>query len=240
MSGIPDINESDGKAYGALAIAEFKRMDKLSIEKFKISIELMMENAGLQLARLTASFLPDKNKKILVGVGTGNNGGGGLVAARRLAGWGYNVFLDIPDMRLKPLAFIQFERTLAFGVSTEMVENPDVFIDAYLGFSQRLPLSPEYKQAVDTANGFDCMKISLDLPTGFDKHNGSSIFHPDIILTLAAMKKELQNQSDNTSIYLADIGIPAALYDEFGVQQPDFSASGIIKILNQKQTENGS
>lgn len=217
---------------GSLSIADFRKMDTLAIERYTLPIELMMENAGLQLARLTSSFLPDTDKKILIGVGKGNNGGGGLVAARRLSGWGYNVHLDIPDKRLKPLSVIQLERALAFGASQKMTENPDVFIDAYLGFSQRLPLSPEYKQAVDTVNSFNCLKISLDLPTGFDKHNGSSVFLPDIILTLAAMKKELLKQLDNASIYLADIGIPSKIYAEFGVLQPDFSHSGIIKMVN--------
>ncbi len=220
--------------YGILSIADFRKMDVMAIEKYVLPIELMMENAGLQLARLTSWLLPDKDKKILIGIGRGNNGGGGLVAARRLAGWGYNVYLDIPDKQLKPLPTVQLERAFAFGVSHEIIENPDVFIDAYLGFSQRLPLSPEYKQALDKANSFNCLKISLDLPIGFDRHNGSSAFIPDIILTLAAMKKELLKQADNASIYLADIGIPSNIYTEFGLRQPDFSHSGIIKLLKSK------
>ena len=220
--------------YGLLSIADFRKMDTMAIENYALPIELMMENAGLQLARLTSSLLPYKNKKILIGIGRGNNGGGGLVAARRLAGWGYHVYLDIPDKQLKPLPTVQLERALAFGVSHEITKKPDVFIDAYLGFSQKLPLSPQYKQALDKANSFDCLKISLDLPTGFDKHNGSSVFLPDIILTLAAMKKELLKQANNASIYLADIGIPSKIYAEFGVMQPDFSHSGIIKLLKSK------
>jgi len=226
--------------YGALSIDEFKEMDRLAIERFKIPIELMMENAGLQLARLTSLFLPDKNKKVLIGVGTGNNGGGGLVAARRLAGWGYNVFLDIPDRRLKSLPFIQSERALAIGAALGAPGKPDIFIDAYLGFSQRLPLSREFKQAIDSANTYDCLKISLDLPTGFNKQNGLSIFQPDIILTLAAMKKELQKQVEKVSVYIADIGIPTKLYTDFGILQPDFSHSGITKVSDKEQSQNGT
>ena len=126
------------------------------------------------------------------------------------------------------------ERASAFGVSYETIDDPDIFIDSYLGFSQRMPLSREYKQAVETANSFNCLRISLDLPTGFDEHNGSSLFLPDIILSLAAMKNELLKQADNASIYIADIGIPSRIYAEFGVKQPDFSFSGIIKLLTFK------
>ncbi len=78
----------------ALSLESFKKMDYLAVEKYDLPIELMMENAGLQLARLIA-LKATKNSKITIGVGNGNNGGGGLVAARRLAAWGYDVYLDL-------------------------------------------------------------------------------------------------------------------------------------------------
>jgi NAD(P)H-hydrate repair Nnr-like enzyme with NAD(P)H-hydrate epimerase domain len=58
-----------------LSIDQFKEMDRLAIEQYFLPIEIMMENAGLQLARLIASIVPG-NRKILIGVGMGNNGGG--------------------------------------------------------------------------------------------------------------------------------------------------------------------
>lgn len=96
----PEIKIED---IATLPIEKFREMDYLAVEKYHLPIELMMENAGLNLARLAASFLPER-EEILIGIGTGNNGGGGLVAARRLAAWGYPVFLDIPDNDLKELA----------------------------------------------------------------------------------------------------------------------------------------
>ncbi|MFT6796061.1 MAG: NAD(P)H-hydrate epimerase [Maribacter sp.] len=81
-------------AIEALSLETFKKMDYYAVEKYGLSIELMMENAGLQLARLIA-LKASKECKITVGVGNGNNGGGGLVAARRLAAWGYDVYLDL-------------------------------------------------------------------------------------------------------------------------------------------------
>src|SRR3972149_2327383 len=104
-----------------LTIEKFRDMDYLSVEKYKIPIELMMENTGLQLSRLVVHLLT-KPGNILIGVGTGNNGGGGLVAARRLAGWGYNVFLNIPNEVLHDLPKLQLERALAFGVIIQTIE----------------------------------------------------------------------------------------------------------------------
>ncbi len=212
-----------------LTIEKFREMDYLSVDKYKISIELMMENAGLHLARLAVNVKP-ASENVLIGIGAGNNGGGGLVAARRLAAWGYNVYLDIPNEELPELPQLQLERALACGAKMESVQQPGIFIDAYLGFSQRLPLSETIQKAVDKANRLVCTKISLDLPTGFEKTTSITIFKPDIILTLAAMKTELIPLLTHSKIYLADLGLPKEVYTGFGIEQPKgFSESGIVK-----------
>jgi NAD(P)H-hydrate epimerase len=50
----------------------------------------MMENAGANLAWLASGMLGGEvsGRRITVLAGPGGNGGGGLVAARRLIGWG--------------------------------------------------------------------------------------------------------------------------------------------------------
>lgn len=217
----------------SLTIDTFREMDYLAVEKYDYPVELMMEHAGTHLARLAVSLFPEANN-LLIGVGTGNNGGGGLVAARRLAGWGRQVFLHLPDSRLKPLPARQLKRALAAGAEIKTTKTPDLFLDAYLGFSQRLPLSAEMEAAVNDANLLICRKISLDLPTGFDKTTGNTLFKPDAILTLAAMKSELFGPARDTDIYLADIGLPAYIYHRFGIGQPaKFQESGIVKIMTE-------
>ena len=205
-------------------------MDYLAVEKYDLPIEVLMEHAGEHLAKLAISLVSEA-EKILIGIGTGNNGGGGLVAARRLAGWGYQVFLHIPNPELKPLPARQLKRTLAAGAEIKITKTPDVFLDAYLGFSQRLPLAPEIETAVNDFNLLICPKISLDLPTGFNKTSGTTLFKPDAIMTLAAMKTELFALADFTDIYLADLGIPAYVYHRFGIEQPgEFQKNGVLKI----------
>lgn len=215
-----------------LPIEKFREMDYLSVENYHLPIELMMENAGLNLARLVASFLSDK-KEILIGVGKGNNGGGGLVAARRLAAWGYPVYLDIPDTELSRLTAIQLKRALTFRVKLSQSSNPSLFIDAYFGFSQRLPLPVVFEDTLEKANQFKCPKISLDLPSGFNNTTSESLFLPDIILTLAALKEELLPLTNKVKFYIADLGIPLRVYQEFNVRYPkEFSNSSILKIVH--------
>lgn len=217
-----------------LPLEKFREMDYDAVENFRLPIELMMENAGLHLARLASGFLPEKGT-VLFGTGPGNNGGGGLVAARRMKAWGYNVYIHPAGNKMNLLAEQQLNKALSFGVEVGYPENPDLFVDAYLGFSQRLPLSETFSSAVEKANRLKCKKISLDLPTGFDKHTGSSIFRPDIILTLAAMKTELLKYDDGVDFYLADLGIPSKVYTKFGIVQPkEFMNSGLLYIKRQK------
>lgn len=74
----------------------------------------MMENAGLQLARFAVTVKTGSGNVLIV-IGAGNNGGGGLVAARCLAALGYNVYLDILNKALPDLLQLQLERALACG-----------------------------------------------------------------------------------------------------------------------------
>ena len=187
-----------------------------------------MENAGLQLARLVSEFATIQSD-IWIGVGPGNNGGGGLVAARRLSGWGYHVNLDIPETDLRPLAARQLDRALAVGAVVTPLTKSDVFVDAYFGFSQKFPLPKSYLASIKVANQHSVLRISLDLPTGFNRENGDLLFRSDLILTMAAPKTELIKFGYGPGLYIADIGIPRELYDYFGIRQPDFRHSGIVK-----------
>src|SRR5574340_129052 len=73
----------------AVTAEEMAEVDRRMIEEFHIDLEMMMENAGSALA-LHARRLLGKalREKVVVLVGKGNNGGGGLVAARHLHNWG--------------------------------------------------------------------------------------------------------------------------------------------------------
>ena len=189
----------------------------------------MMENAGLQLANLIAHF-SEKEQHIRIGVGNGNNGGGGLVAARRLAGWGYRVSIDLFTEINKELPVKQLIRAKKFGVTTAVIENPDVWVDGYLGFSQRLPLQKTVLEIIEKANKSTALKISLDIPTGYLGDTEKAFFQADKVLSLAAPKKILNLiLSKQTEIYIANIGIPKVVYKKFGLDILPFHQQNILK-----------
>lgn len=215
-------------------VSLFKEIDYECVNSYSLPIELMMENAGLHLAKLIAKYVQVDNDSIIqIGVGNGNNGGGGLVAARRLAAWGYDVRLDIPYPITKELPKVQLERALAFGVTENAVMTPTVWVDAYLGFSQRIPLSEPFQRCIARANTSKSFKIALDLPTGYSGSRTHVFFNSDVICTLAALKTELLNLPDSVEIYVADLGIPHSLYDKFGIAYPPFHLSSILKLKRE-------
>ena len=213
----------------ALELEDFKAMDYYAVENFELPIELMMENAGLQLANLIANSVSIQ-KIIKIGIGNGNNGGGGLVAARRLSAWGYSVYLDIFTELTQDLVITQFNRAVKFGVKTEKVSNPDVWVDAYLGFSQKLPLKENLLKRLAEANNSKAILISLDIPTGFLGDPKNAYFKANKILTLAAPKRILYNLPSNTEIWVADLGIPQMVYEKFKHKILPFNQSNIVKL----------
>ncbi len=213
----------------SLELEEFKTMDYYAVNNYDLPIELMMENAGLQLASFVASFTTH-GQSVKIGAGNGNNGGGGLVAARRLAAWGYNVYIDVFSEITKELPLLQLKRSLKFGAKLEPIKTPNLWVDAYLGFSQRLPLPSSLKKRIVEANNSKAIKISLDIPTGFTGDLGSTYFKADKILTLAYPKKILFNLPISTELYVADLGIPKEIYAKFNAKSLPFRNSNILKI----------
>jgi NAD(P)H-hydrate epimerase len=225
-----------------LELEAFRALDYEATIKYHIPIELMMENAGLNMARVIAVHAA-LGSNILVLAGKGNNGGGGLTTARRLACWGYNVSFYMPDPPGNDLVKNQLERALKCGVReidqqqrmmhSAYLSQKDVVLDALLGFSQRLPLPIFYREIFRQVASLDCLKISLDLPTGIISDDHADRFPADIICSLAAPKKILFDKSGDSIIYLADLGIPRDIYDTKGLPfHIPFEKSSVFTLLS--------
>lgn len=222
----------------SLDLEQFKAMDYYAVSEYDLPIELMMENAGYHLAKLIGKQF-DSSTAIKIGVGNGNNGGGGLVAARRLAAWGYPVYLDLATEIDKELPQKQLRRALKFGARIDAEFIAPVWVDAYLGFSQRLPLNYDFNKRMLKSYNSNSYNISLDLPTGFLGDPNSIYFNANQVLTLAAPKTILNHLPSQIEIYVADIGIPKAVYERFNIAQPteptqptepNFSKEGFLKL----------
>jgi NAD(P)H-hydrate epimerase len=213
----------------ALELNDFKEMDYYAVEHYNLPIELMMENAGLQLANLIGHSAT-KDQQIRIGIGNGNNGGGGLVAARRLSGWGFKVSLDLSTEITRELPALQLERAIKFGATLDLADTPDVWVDAYLGFSQRLPLEEKLLKRIKGANSSAALKISLDIPTGFLGDLNEPYFEANKVITLAAPKRILYELKDDVELFVADLGIPKEVYEKFNIEPVEFNERNTIRL----------
>ena len=202
-------------------------VDRIMVEDFKIPIELMMELAGLTLAKLALNLSRKKNSNYIIIAGSGNNGGGGIVAARRLASWGLNVQIIFPKglNELKNIPKDQFIRAKQLGieilnelpVNSLKFKGDSFFIDAYLGYgftSRQDDISEKVFGFLSKINNL----LSLDIPSGLDATTGISYsdINPLATLTLGFVKKGIliTEQKNIGELYVADIGIPIRIYYE--------------------------
>jgi len=225
-----DISEDQG-----LSLDQMKLLDNHALSHYQLPIELMMENAGYGLANLVRSVIA--KGVVVVGCGTGNNGGGGLVAARRLLGWGYDVYLDLPNPKLRNLAKTQLQRALSFGAKLDKPPNPALAIDAYFGFSFRAPMPIIFQHSIEWFNALDCPVISLDLPSGLTDSTkvGEDIrVKPDAVCTLAAVKTVLLKMDTSCRLFVVDIGIPESAYADLQLPIPQGISMHPVYVVNAR------
>jgi len=231
----------------AITAEEMAEVDRRMMEEFHIDLEMMMENAGRALALQARRMLgTTRLGKIPVLVGKGNNGGGGLVAARHLHNWGASaeVILSSGEGSMKALAAKQLKILKSIGVRVSRGAGEAEFatcaliIDALIGYNQKGDPKGEIGELVRTANGSGKPLLALDIPTGLDPNTGypnEPCIKAAHTLTLALPKKGLYARRAKPytgALFLADISLPRELYREFGGKAPIFGPNSIVKLRN--------
>ncbi|WBL41824.1 NAD(P)H-hydrate dehydratase [Algoriphagus halophytocola] len=153
--------------------AQVKELDANHVKITGQSSLKLMESAGQSFVNWFLDQGYSKEKKILIAVGAGNNGGDGLVIARLLVERQYQVrIIDCFGSidRFSPDALSNFN---LLPKSVQVVKlNPDIFkdyailIDAYLGVGLRGELRESAIDTIQSLNLFQGVKISIDIPAG--------------------------------------------------------------------------
>jgi len=202
---------------------EMAKVDQIAIEDFGIALPQMMKQAGSHLATLCAQFL-SKDEKVLVLVGSGHNGGGGLVAAKYLYKLGYQVSVYLIYPNLKPTSDNQLKTLKKSNVKIlsklPNLSDFDLIVDAILGYNVKGKVKEPIKSIIKELNSSKIKTVSLDLPSGLNpdtgQPNGISI-KSYATLTLAAPKVGLLKPASKKyvgELYLADIGIPKEVFEK--------------------------
>ncbi len=196
-------------------------LDSNSEELGTLTNELM-DNAGRALAE-TIRERYGKARPLFF-IGTGNNGGDGLVAARYLVEMGSEPLIilmkdpsmirtDISrsahDLLDEKVVTWQWDHLSKSGGFDDLLSGCDLLIDGLLGSGASGTPRGTYKDAVYMINGSKKETISIDIPTGLG--TGLSV-NADLTVTFHDMKSNMMKDGKNLpecgEIIVKDICIP--------------------------------
>lgn len=229
-----------GDAVTAVTAEEMRTVDRIAVDEVGLTLTRMMEHAGRALAEQALAMAHDAPGEgpVIVLAGGGGNGGGGLACARHLANRDVPTAVvldrapdDVAGVPGKQLAILD-EMRVRIGRSTDGLAEPALFVDALLGYG--LAGEPRGRAAtlIEWAKRADGAILSLDVPSGLDATTGETpgvAIHPDRTLTLALPKTGLTDTPGD--LVLADLSIPAIVYDRAGIPyEPPFGAGFLVEL----------
>jgi NAD(P)H-hydrate epimerase len=234
------------KSIPTLTTTQMIDVDRAMIEDYHIELTQMMENAGRAFAELARRQLGGtvKGCSVVVLCGSGNNGGGGMTAARRLHNWGAQVVVALTrsadDLRGVPALQLDILQRMNIPFLEPASPPPltcDLILDAIIGYSLSGPPRGAAADFIRWANTQNVPILSLDTPSGLDVTSGAAhdpTIRATATLTLALPKPGLLNPQSSSyvgDLYLADISVPPGLYADMGITVPHlFAESDIIRV----------
>ena len=239
----------------SISTEQMRIVDDLMINKYGIELIQMMENAGANLAELAINLMKKNSdnrnpKNIVVACGLGNNGGGGMVAARHLSNRGFNVTVVLTgaESKLKSIPLKQWNilkklpvRMITANSSDTLgvFNKADLIIDAIIGSGMHGELKGIPAHVIHEILNTQIQNVlSLDAPSGLNTTTGD--FNEELCIkayatmTLALPKTGLVQDNAKECVgrlYVADISVPPDLYKEIGYEpQHLFMDSSVIKV----------
>src|SRR6266850_2381825 len=213
--------------------AEMREIDRITTEKYGLPSLTLMENAGSAVAQFVLEEYPDA-KQITVVCGKGNNGGDGLVAARKLheGGKQVSVLLLANPAELKGDAAEMLKRLPnppvvvrepgELGRNLDRIGRSDLMIDAILGTGFRPPISELYRTAIDYLRSAGAPVVAVDIPSGVES-DATNVQEPpwaEAVVTFTAPKPAHVFASiAKGAMVVAPIGSPEeAIQSSMGVE----------------------
>ena len=194
-----------------------------------ISQQELMENAGLCIARkirlLLGNLAPNH---ILALIGSGNNGGDGLIAAKYLKMWGAEVTvylcstrkISYPKLTTLENLGVQIKHFITDSQLTDLkltISKSTILLDGIMGTGLSRPIDGKlaaiFKLFKSTYNQ-NVYRISIDVPSGLNPDTGNAddlSIKSDLTLTLGYPKLGLYLNQGTTltdQVEVLDIGIP--------------------------------
>ncbi|WP_104721701.1 NAD(P)H-hydrate dehydratase [Helicobacter mesocricetorum] len=215
-------------------------LDKVAIDKFYLSSEILMENAARGMREFILPYCKE-DSKILFVCGSGDNGADCLALARMLCGK-CKITIFLPLALKSTLSLLQFQRLknleshyhLKFIQTLDGKEEFDIIIDGVFGIGFKGELSKSLENLLILLNQMQALKIACDIPSGIDKEgnprfiqNQPLAFRANFTLTMGALKTALF--SDYAKDFVGEI-----LLLPLGVEENLFAPSSPFHLLEEK------
>lgn len=211
-----------------LTSAESADLDRRSADR-GVTVDALMEAAGAAVARATVGVLGGRyGRRVVVVVGKGNNGGDGLVAARRLRREGVAVaaFLLAPPGDLRGETLSNFERYATTGGRWRPFEEAalgralgraDAAVDAIFGTGFRGEPDGAWRAAIEALSAGAAPVVAVDVPSGVEGDTGAvrgAAVTAAVTVTFGARKPGVvffPGAGHAGRVVVADIGFPPDL-----------------------------
>ena len=213
-----------------------------------------MERAAIQLTdSIVAEW--DKDMKVVVFAGPGNNGGDALAVARMLAVRGYNVSTWLfntsgrlsDDCKKNRDRLKDVKQVASFVMVTEEFDPPTLdaqtlVVDGLFGSGLNKPLTGGFASLVKYVNTSPAKVVSIDIPSGLMTESNeynvkSNIMKADVTLTLQQPKLSFlfpENQQFIGQVEVLDIGISQEGIDKTDAQFYILEKSDITPCLKRR------
>ena len=210
--------EKDGFVFASAE--EMAALDREAVERYGIEVGALMENAGSAVALLAGRVMGVvRGRKVAVLVGKGNNGGDGLVAARRLAVRGAKVCVALGCERgeLREAPARQMRAVDALGIEVGGFVKADLTVDALLGYNSKGDPRGRVAELISEANAAGVPILAVDIPSGLDGTTGVA-YNPCVrakfTVTFGLPKVGFLQPGGRATVgelYCADISLPGSL-----------------------------
>ncbi|MDD5066056.1 MAG: NAD(P)H-hydrate dehydratase [bacterium] len=239
-----------------LSSKEMYEVDRKSTETYGIPDSVLMENAGIGIARFIRDRFPGQ-KQVLVLAGPGNNGGDGLVCARHLFRKGYSVRIFLIGDEKKQTANnkknFQMCRKLKIPIHVihamkdldqdkNILDKSLILVDSILGLGLKTPLTGALEEIVRYLNTLTGkIKISADIPTGLSADHfipEGIVFKADITITFGAPKISHLFSPARESIgelVCLNIGFPGELLEESRLKMNCLTSALVKEYLPERR-----
>jgi yjeF N-terminal region len=217
-------------------VSEMRSLDRYAIDELGIPEEILMENAGNASYFVMLKESGIKDKKFVIICGIGNNGGDGLVVARKIHSNGgkVKVFILGDASELKGAAKKNFGILSSLQIESRRIESiesikndllhSDAIVDAIFGTGLSREVGGLYRDVILLINGSGKKVFSLDIPSGINGDTGEIMgiaVKADYTVTFGLPKTGnmlFPGYEHCGKLYVSYISFPPFLYDKDSIR----------------------